>query len=168
MASIFQSVHFGRDSDVHRTLIVPRDIAGSCDFGGFGSGLSVGIHKWDHHNQGEDSAVHCHVGHVEYWQRSDLFVGDGLRGTVASNIPMTNEFIGYLGAGYIGPIPFPVIEMTIWWYCSAYLLSTPSLVDKSMRSGAMRRPPDCPGECGFSQVVCLHNHGCFMYARQDL
>jgi ribose transport system permease protein len=26
---------------------------------------------------------------------------------------MTNEFIGYLGAGYIGPIPFPVIEMTI-------------------------------------------------------
>lgn len=37
----------------------------------------------------------------------------GLKGTVASNIPMTNKAINFLGAGYIGPIPFQVIEMTV-------------------------------------------------------
>jgi ribose transport system permease protein len=35
----------------------------------------------------------------------------GLQGAVASNIPMRNEAINFLGAGYIGPVPFPVIEM---------------------------------------------------------
>jgi ribose transport system permease protein len=40
-------------------------------------------------------------------------IATGLQGAVASNIPMTNQKINFLGAGYIGPIPFPVIEMTI-------------------------------------------------------
>ena len=35
----------------------------------------------------------------------------GLASSVASNIPMRDEGIGFLGAGYIGPVPFPVIEM---------------------------------------------------------
>lgn len=35
----------------------------------------------------------------------------GLKSSVASNIPMRDEGIGFLGAGYIGPVPFPVIEM---------------------------------------------------------
>lgn len=37
----------------------------------------------------------------------------GLRGTVASNMPMRNQALNFLGAGYIGPVPFPVIEMII-------------------------------------------------------
>lgn len=37
----------------------------------------------------------------------------GLRGTVASNIPMRDPGLNFLGAGYIGPVPFPVIEMAI-------------------------------------------------------
>ena len=35
----------------------------------------------------------------------------GLQGAVASNIPMRNQAINFLGNGYIGPVPFPVIEM---------------------------------------------------------
>lgn len=37
----------------------------------------------------------------------------GLHGTVASNIPMRNEAVNFLGAGYVGVVPFPVIEMVI-------------------------------------------------------
>ena len=37
----------------------------------------------------------------------------GLEGSVASNIPMRNEAVNFLGAGYLGVVPFPVIEMVI-------------------------------------------------------
>ena len=37
----------------------------------------------------------------------------GLQGAVASNIPMRNPQVNFLGAGYIGPVPFQVIEMVI-------------------------------------------------------
>ncbi len=37
----------------------------------------------------------------------------GLQGTVASNVPMRDEAVNFLGAGYIGPVPFPVIEMFV-------------------------------------------------------
>ena len=37
----------------------------------------------------------------------------GLQGTVASNIPMRNESVNFMGSGYIGVVPFPVIEMVV-------------------------------------------------------
>jgi ribose transport system permease protein len=37
----------------------------------------------------------------------------GLQGTVASNIPMRNPSVNFLGSGYVGVVPFPVIEMVI-------------------------------------------------------
>ncbi len=40
-------------------------------------------------------------------------LASGLRGTVASNMPMRDPALNFLGAGYIGPVPFPVIEMVI-------------------------------------------------------
>lgn len=48
-----------------------------------------------------------------------LWLASGLQGTVASNIPMRNESVNFLGGGYIEPvplverIPFPVIEMFV-------------------------------------------------------
>lgn len=38
----------------------------------------------------------------------------GLQGTVASNIPMRNASVNFLGAGYVGVVPFPVIEMVVF------------------------------------------------------
>jgi len=35
----------------------------------------------------------------------------GLKGTVSSNIPMPDAGVNFLGGGYIGPIPFPIIEL---------------------------------------------------------
>ncbi len=40
-------------------------------------------------------------------------IASGLQGTVASNIPMRDPAVNFLGAGYIGPVPFPVILMVI-------------------------------------------------------
>lgn len=41
-------------------------------------------------------------------------LASGLKGTVASNIPLKDPGVAFLGAGYIGPVPFPVIEMVIF------------------------------------------------------
>jgi ribose transport system permease protein len=37
----------------------------------------------------------------------------GLQGAVASNIPMRNPGVNFLGAGYLGPVPFSLIEMIV-------------------------------------------------------
>lgn len=37
----------------------------------------------------------------------------GLQGAVASNVPMRNPSVNFLGAGYVGAVPFPVIEMIV-------------------------------------------------------
>ncbi len=48
-----------------------------------------------------------------------LYLASNLKGTVASNIPMQNQDVNFLGAGYIenvpivDRIPFPVIEMLV-------------------------------------------------------
>jgi ribose transport system permease protein len=40
-------------------------------------------------------------------------LASGVKGSVASNIPMQNESIIFLGSGYIGPIPFSVIILIL-------------------------------------------------------
>jgi ribose transport system permease protein len=42
-----------------------------------------------------------------------FLLSTGIKGTVSSNIPMPDQGVNFLGAGYIGPIPFPVIELLI-------------------------------------------------------
>ncbi|HVN53286.1 MAG TPA: ABC transporter permease [Anaerolineaceae bacterium] len=37
----------------------------------------------------------------------------GLQGAVASNIPMRDPSVNFLGGGYIGPVPFALIEMVV-------------------------------------------------------
>jgi ribose transport system permease protein len=37
----------------------------------------------------------------------------GVKGSVASNIPMQNDFIVFLGNGYLGPVPFSVVLLLI-------------------------------------------------------
>jgi ribose transport system permease protein len=40
-------------------------------------------------------------------------LASGLQGTVASNIPMRDESVNFLGSGHVGPVPVPVIEMFV-------------------------------------------------------
>ena len=46
----------------------------------------------------------------------------GLQGAVASNIPMRNPQVNFLGGGYVGEVPFPVIEMAILVVISTWFL----------------------------------------------
>jgi ribose transport system permease protein len=47
----------------------------------------------------------------------------GAAGTVASNVPMRDAGVAYLGAGYIGPVPMPVVIMLALVILSAVLLA---------------------------------------------
>ncbi|MGL4649584.1 MAG: ABC transporter permease [Caldilineaceae bacterium] len=38
-------------------------------------------------------------------------LASGLKGTVASNVPMRDDAVNFMGGGYVGPVPFPVILM---------------------------------------------------------
>jgi ribose transport system permease protein len=40
-------------------------------------------------------------------------LASGLEGTVASNIPMRDQGVNFLGAGYIGPVPFAAVIMLV-------------------------------------------------------
>jgi len=42
-----------------------------------------------------------------------VWFATGLKGSVASNISVKNPFVEFLGGGYIGPIPMPVIIMFV-------------------------------------------------------
>jgi ribose/xylose/arabinose/galactoside ABC-type transport system permease subunit len=47
----------------------------------------------------------------------------GKAGTVASNVPMRAQGVAYLGAGYVGPVPVPVLIMLALMILSAALLA---------------------------------------------
>ncbi len=47
----------------------------------------------------------------------------GAAGTVASNVPMRDAGVAYLGAGYVGPVPVPVLIMLALVVVSAVLLA---------------------------------------------
>jgi len=51
-----------------------------------------------------------------------FLLATGIRGSVASNIGMKNPTINFLGGGYIGVVPFPVIEMFILVILFTYFL----------------------------------------------
>ncbi len=59
------------------------------------------------------------LGMLSIGRGTTLFLASNLQGTVASNIPMRDETVNFLGGGYIenvplvGRIPFPVIEMFV-------------------------------------------------------
>ena len=52
-----------------------------------------------------------------------FLLATGGAGSVASNVPMRNPGVAFLGAGYIGPVPVPVILMLLFVGVAAVLLS---------------------------------------------
>ncbi len=46
----------------------------------------------------------------------------GVQGTVASNIPMRDASVNFIGGGYIGPVPFPIIEMIVLVVIASWFL----------------------------------------------
>ena len=59
----------------------------------------------------------------------------GLQGSVASNIPMRNPQVNFLGGGYVGQVPFPVIEMAILVIVSTLVLRPDRAWPADLRPG---------------------------------
>jgi ribose transport system permease protein len=51
------------------------------------------------------------------------FFASGMQGTVASNMPMRDPGLSFLGAGYVGPVPVPVIEAFIFVVIASLFLA---------------------------------------------
>jgi ribose transport system permease protein len=51
------------------------------------------------------------LGMLQIGRGLTFSLATALEGTVASNVPMRDESVNFLGAGYIGPVPFAVIIM---------------------------------------------------------
>jgi len=51
-----------------------------------------------------------------------VFFATGIKGSVASNISVKDPFVEFIGGGYIGPIPMPVIIMFILVFLSSFFL----------------------------------------------
>jgi ribose transport system permease protein len=49
-------------------------------------------------------------------------LASGVKGSVASNIPMQNESIIFLGSGYLGPVPFSVILLLLLVILTTFFL----------------------------------------------
>jgi ribose transport system permease protein len=57
-----------------------------------------------------------------------VFFATGIKGVgVASNIKINNQFVEFIGGGYIGPIPVPVIIMFVLVFAFSYFLNNTAL-----------------------------------------
>ena len=128
-------------------------------FGGFGLGCLLGFTNGIIITKVKIAPFIVTLGMLSIGRGLTYLLATGLRGTVASNIPMTNEFIGYLGAGYIGPIPFPVIEMTILVVLFSLFVKYTVIGRQIYAVGSNEEAADCPCECGFSQLFVYTTTG---------
>jgi ribose transport system permease protein len=51
------------------------------------------------------------IGMLSIARGLTVLLATGLKGAVASNIPIESAVVDFIGSGYIGPVPMPVIEM---------------------------------------------------------
>lgn len=90
--------------------------------GGFGIGLFLGAVNGFIITKIKVNPFITTLGMLSIGRGLTYLLATGLKGAVASNIPMKNEAINFLGAGYIGPVPFPVIEMALLVIVFTYFL----------------------------------------------
>jgi len=81
--------------------------------GGFGLGFLLGTVNGLIITKVKVTPFIATLGMLSIGRGLTYLLATGLKGAVASNIPMRNEAINFLGAGYIRLVPFPVIEMAI-------------------------------------------------------
>ncbi len=84
-----------------------------CAAMGFVLGLSLGLLNGLVITKVRVNAFITTLGMMSVGRGLTYLLATGVQGTVASNIPMRDPSVNFIGEGYIGPIPFPIIEMLI-------------------------------------------------------
>lgn len=90
--------------------------------GGFGIGIGLGAVNGLVITRARVTPFITTLGMLSIGRGLTYLLATGLKGAVASNVPMRNDAVNFLGAGYIGPVPFPIIEMAILIVVFSYFL----------------------------------------------
>lgn len=80
---------------------------------GIGLGLALGAINGLVITKVKINAFITTLGMLSIARGLTFLLATGLEGTVASNIPMRDPSVNFLGAGYIGPVPFAAIIMLV-------------------------------------------------------
>jgi ribose transport system permease protein len=80
---------------------------------GFALGLGLGMVNGFVITKVKVNAFITTLGMMSIGRGLTYLLATGVQGTVASNIPMRDPSVNFIGDGYIGPVPFPIIEMLV-------------------------------------------------------
>jgi ribose transport system permease protein len=94
---------------------------------GLGSGMVLGVTNGLVITRLKVNPFITTLGMMSVGRGLTYLLASGIKGTVASNIPLNDVGVGFLGAGYIGPVPFPVIEMVVLVAIFTFFLSQTAL-----------------------------------------
>jgi ribose transport system permease protein len=80
---------------------------------GFALGLALGLLNGFVITKVRVNAFITTLGMMSIGRGLTYLLATGVQGTVASNIPMRDASVNFIGDGYLGPVPFPIIEMIV-------------------------------------------------------
>jgi len=84
-----------------------------CVLLGFALGLGMGMLNGFIITKVRVNAFITTLGMMSIGRGLTYLLATGVQGTVASNIPMRNAAVNFIGDGYLGPVPFPIVEMIV-------------------------------------------------------
>jgi len=82
-----------------------------CVAAGFGLGFALGLLNGTVITKIKVNAFITTLGMMSIGRGLTYLLATGVQGTVASNIPMRDPSVNFIGDGYFGPVPFPILEM---------------------------------------------------------
>ena len=80
---------------------------------GFALGLGLGMLNGFIITKVRVNAFITTLGMMSMGRGLTYLIAHGVQGTVASNIPMRDPAVNFIGDGYLGAVPFPIIEMLV-------------------------------------------------------
>jgi ribose transport system permease protein len=80
---------------------------------GFALGLGLGVTNGAVITKVRVNPFITTLGMMSIGRGLTYLLATGVQGTVASNIPMRDASVNFIGDGYLGPVPFPILEMLV-------------------------------------------------------
>ncbi len=84
-----------------------------CVAAGFALGFALGMANGVVITRVKVNAFITTLGMMSIGRGLTYLLATGVQGTVASNIPMRDPSVNFIGGGYLGPVPFPILEMVV-------------------------------------------------------
>ncbi len=108
-------------------------------FAGIGLGLGLGLSNGLIITRIGVNPFITTLGMLSIARGLTYLLATGVEGAVASNLPMDDPGLNFLGAGYLGPVPFPVVEMLVLVAAFSLFLSRTTLGRRIYATGGNRK-----------------------------